>query len=124
MSFIGDRCRDRITGRQRMYRSKISGLLLSARLLLIRGTMMLRSLSIPMLLFNLASPNSWGWRDAGHKLVASIAFRSLTSVEQKQVLTLLRHHPRLQKDFLEQMPTELDEEAQPEWLFQQAAIWP
>ncbi|MBI1348789.1 hypothetical protein GC163_21155 [bacterium] len=70
---------------------------------------------------------TYGWSDAGHKIVASIAFRRLSPAEQQKVLDILRKHPRFNSDFTSQMPTAISSgtsEEKNEWLFQQAAIWP
>jgi len=66
------------------------------------------------------------WSEAGHKIIASIAFRQLTPAAQAKIAAVLRSHPRFAEDFARHMPTDIaaDETAQNEWLFQQAAIWP
>jgi hypothetical protein len=67
------------------------------------------------------------WNAAGHRIIASIAFRQLSEEEQGQIVALLKKHPRFAADFAEEMPEEVrsgDEKAQNEWLFQQAAVWP
>jgi hypothetical protein len=71
------------------------------------------------------SPAS-AWNAAGHKIIASIAFRQLTPAEQGKVVAILKRHPRFSEDFAEQMPDDIrtaDEATQNEWLFQQAAVW-
>jgi hypothetical protein len=62
------------------------------------------------------------WSDAGHKIVASIAFSRLTPVERQRVVDILREHPRFKTDFLDAMPENVD--AKDEWIFQQASVWP
>ena len=67
------------------------------------------------------------WNAAGHKIIASIAFRQLTAGEQAAVIELLKRHPRFAVDFADLMPAEVrsaDDASQREWLFQQAAVWP
>jgi hypothetical protein len=65
------------------------------------------------------------WSDAGHKLVAAIAFRQLSAEQQSTVVAALRQHPRFEIDFQRKLPEELDSpSARSEWYFQQAAIWP
>jgi S1/P1 Nuclease len=65
------------------------------------------------------------WSEAGHKIIASIAFRQLTPDEQAKIVAILKNHPRYTDDFKSKMPSELTTVAeQNEWLFQQAAIWP
>ena len=60
------------------------------------------------------------WNAAGHKIIASIAFRQLTADEQSKIVAILKRHPRFTEDFADQMPEEVrgDEAAQNEWLFQ------
>jgi hypothetical protein len=67
------------------------------------------------------------WNAAGHRIIASIAFRQLTESEQAEVVAMLKKHPRFVADFADEMPEEVrngSEKAQNEWLFQQAAVWP
>ena len=67
------------------------------------------------------------WNAAGHRIIASMAFRQLAEIEQAEVVAMLKKHPRFVPDFADEMPEEVrrgDEKAQNEWLFQQAAVWP
>ncbi len=66
------------------------------------------------------------WNVAGHKIVASIAYRQLSPEERAKLAQWIAGHPRFQEDFAKPMPAEIskDEKARPEWLVQQAAIWP
>lgn len=65
------------------------------------------------------------WSDAGHKIIAAIAWRQLTPQQRQRVLSLLTHHPRYVEDFREEMPDTLtDVEDRHEWTFLQAAVWP
>src|SRR4051812_20988739 len=61
------------------------------------------------------------WSEAGHKIIASIAFRQLTPDEQAKIVAILKMHPRYHADFEAKSKSEA---AEFEWLFQQAAIWP
>jgi hypothetical protein len=67
---------------------------------------------------------SFGWHDAGHKIIASIAFRRLEPAQREELVAILRQHPRFQEDFAAWMPRELIAEEQGEWIVQQAAVWP
>ncbi len=65
------------------------------------------------------------WSDAGHKIIAAIAWRQLRPEQRAEILALLAHHPRYHEDFLQQRPETLtDHEERAEWLFLQAAVWP
>src|SRR3954447_5650001 len=61
------------------------------------------------------------WSEAGHRIIASIAFRQLTPDEQGNLVAILKMHPRYHEDFEAKSKSEA---AEFEWLFQQAAIWP
>lgn len=77
--------------------------------------MVLASISLP----------AEAWSDAGHKIIATIAWRQLTPQQRQNVLGVLAHHPRYVADFREAMPDNLsDPEDRHEWTFLQAAIWP
>lgn len=88
--------------------------------------MSLRRIFCGLLLVFTASP-AFGWWDAGHKIIATIAFRQLSAAEQQAVVALLKPHPRWQADFVEWMPDHLptsEAAEQAEWIFMQAAVWP
>uniref|UniRef100_A0A7C2NXG5 S1/P1 Nuclease n=1 Tax=Schlesneria paludicola TaxID=360056 RepID=A0A7C2NXG5_9PLAN len=73
-----------------------------------------------------ASP-ALAWWDAGHKIIAAIAFRRLTPEQQQSVVTILQAHPRWRVDFVEWLPdtlSEADPQAQAKWFFLQASVWP
>ncbi|MDX1963373.1 MAG: S1/P1 nuclease [Pirellulales bacterium] len=69
----------------------------------------------------------FAWTDAGHKIIASLAYRQLSPAQRSKLVEILRSHPRYAEDFAAQIPVELadapDEELA-EWHLQQAAIWP
>jgi hypothetical protein len=80
-----------------------------------------------LLAFALVPASAYGWSDAGHKIVASIAFRQLTPAEQQKVVAILEAHPRFEADFVKRMPAEIakaPDALRHESLFQQAAVWP
>src|SRR5262245_35317754 len=75
----------------------------------------------------LAAPPALAWNAAGHKIVASIAYRQLAPAEQTKIAQLLERHPRFTPDFADEMPADIrsgGEAMQQEWIFQQAAVWP
>jgi hypothetical protein len=39
------------------------------------------------------------WSEAGHRIIASIAFRQLTADEQGKIVAMLKAHPRYHADF-------------------------
>jgi hypothetical protein len=70
---------------------------------------------------------AWAWWDAGHKIVAAIAFRRLPPEQQQATIALLQTHPRWQQDFVDWLPETLaesdDAAARAEWFFMQASVW-
>jgi hypothetical protein len=64
------------------------------------------------------------WGPAGHKIIASIAFRRLSPEKQAMIIALLKQHPRFEEDFAKKMPSDLSAADANEWTIQQAAIWP
>ena len=55
------------------------------------------------------------WSEAGHKIIASIAFRQLTPDEQAKIVAILKMHPRYHADFEAKSKSDA---AEFEWLFQ------
>lgn len=75
----------------------------------------------------LASAPAHAWSEAGHRIIASIAFRKLTDAQRLKFVALIEAHPRFAEDFereLTREPTLLSERERTEWLLQQASIWP
>jgi hypothetical protein len=77
-------------------------------------------LTFPVLPLRLAL----AWGPAGHKIIASIAFRRLAPEQQTKLVALLKQHPRFEEDFAQKMPNDLAAQDVNEWIIQQAAIWP
>jgi hypothetical protein len=74
----------------------------------------------------LLTSQALAWSDAGHKIIASIAFMRLTDDERDHVIDILREHPRFGADFDNLLPRryEKGEGDALEWVFQQAAVCP
>jgi S1/P1 Nuclease len=68
--------------------------------------------------------DSLAWGPAGHKIIASIAFRRLARDKQATIIALLKQHPRYEEDFGKKMPAEVPADEASERIIQQAAIWP
>jgi len=69
----------------------------------------------------------FAWADAGHKVIASIAFRQLPEEVRLTLAGIIEQHPRFTDDFAAKMPEEIKTgpaQERAEWIFQQAAIWP
>lgn len=84
----------------------------------------MRSVLTATLLIGLLASRAEAWSEAGHRIIASIAFRQLTTAQQSRLVRLLEHHPRFTEDFEKHIPADLQPEDRPEWIFQQAALWP
>ena len=84
----------------------------------------MRLVLIASLLVGLLAGRAEAWSEAGHRIIASIAFRQLTAPQQSRLVRLLEQHPRFQEDFQKHIPADLSPEDRPEWIFQQAALWP
>ncbi len=65
------------------------------------------------------------WSDAGHRVVALIAWAQLNEEVRQRVFEILQAHPRFEDDFEDEMPDDVpdDEESQRRWLITQAATW-
>ena len=67
------------------------------------------------------------WYVATHRISSQIAWNELDRDVKKEMVRLLRTHPRFEQDFAEEMPDAVrsgNEEGQHAWLFQHASIWP
>jgi S1/P1 Nuclease len=84
----------------------------------------MRLLAIIFLL--IASPCP-AWNALGHKVIAEIAWQQLRPSERKQIVEILRRHPRFDTDFAGKMTDDVlsaDKSLQDQWIFQHAATWP
>jgi hypothetical protein len=70
------------------------------------------------------STRASAWHQRGHMLTALVAYEQLDDATRKQLVEILREHPRFKEDFASAMPEGLDEDDQGKWLFGQASIWP
>ncbi len=83
-------------------------------------------LSLLIALCSAPSP-ARAWNAKGHRLVAAIAYRSLTPEDRDALIEILKQHPRFAADFERQMPDVVKsgtKDQQQEWLFGHAAVWP
>ena len=87
------------------------------------------SLKIKLLLLFLIGLQSnalFAWNAAGHQLLAAISWELLTNKEQDYWVDILKHHPRFNKDFKQNIPKYVKKHPHTynEWVFRQAAVWP
>jgi hypothetical protein len=86
---------------------------------------MIRKIAVVVLLgVLLTASRAAAWDAHGHKTIASVAYRQLTSDEQNKVIDILSRHPRYRPDFKDAMDEGLRDSDEAEWIFQQAAVWP
>ena len=91
-----------------------------------------RSLCIRLFSTLLLIPISWGasafaWDSVGHRLSAAVALEFMEPDTAAKLITILRAHPRYQRDFIDQIPGDIDrdnEKQMTQWLLGQAASWP
>ncbi len=86
-----------------------------------------RALVVSFLLVLMLAPNACAWSSAGHRIIASIAFRQLNEVQRRKFVGLLKNHPRFAEDFETILAKEKEitnETERHEWMLQQASIWP
>jgi hypothetical protein len=57
------------------------------------------------------------WNALGHRVVADIAWEQLSPERRKEIVDILRRHPRFDEDFAKKMPRDVDEDR---WIFRVA----
>lgn len=80
-----------------------------------------------VVLLGLGCQEAFAFNAAGHKIIAEVAWRKLTPQQRKEIVFVLRKHPRFNKDFQSKMPAEIANGVMAEqdhWIFCQAAVWP
>jgi S1/P1 Nuclease len=85
---------------------------------------MKRSISILLvLIFAMPPQSAWAWSEAGHHIIAVMAFKLLTKEEQAKLRSLLEQHPRYAEDFSppENLPND-DEKLL--WRIGRTGYWP
>lgn len=68
----------------------------------------------------IASESARAWNDAGHMLVARIAWLRMTPAERSKVTDLLKKHPHYESYLIAKCP---DDVSRDEWAFLKAATW-
>ncbi|MDJ0957389.1 MAG: S1/P1 nuclease [Arenicellales bacterium] len=72
-------------------------------------------------------PSLHAWNPAAHRISSQIAWDELTPDVKKEVMRILRFHPRYDDDFDKEMPIDVRLGTKDDlyaWLFQQASVWP
>jgi hypothetical protein len=65
-------------------------------------------------------PSTMAWNDKGHMVIARLAWKQLSPVEQSRIVSILKRHPHYQSFLAEKVPTGYSED---EWVFLRAATW-
>lgn len=78
---------------------------------------------VAILLVVLAAQPCRAWSEAGHQIIALLAYDLLSRDEQQQLQALLKHHPRLAEDFVSKGEAG-SPEARERWLIGRAGFWP
>lgn len=79
----------------------------------------------PLLFFAfIGTSASWAWNETGHKVVAFIAWEDLTPKTRAAVAELLSHHPRYEKDLIDDLPPTATPDERARHAFAVAATWP
>ncbi len=71
--------------------------------------------------------NALAFSAGGHRIIAQIAWHQLDENRRAELVELIKHHPRLQQDFISKMPDSVGngtQEMKDHWLFLQASVWP
>jgi len=87
----------------------------------------MRTLTIFLCCFFVVPSSARAWNATGHKMTAEIAFNQLDANQQRELVAVLRSHPRFVEDFASNMPREIrrgSDREQGLWIFQRASIWP
>ena len=72
-------------------------------------------------------PTLHAWNPATHRISSQITWDELTPDVKKEVIRILRFHPRFDHDFNKAMPIGVRQgtnDHRNAWLFQQASVWP
>lgn len=85
---------------------------------LLRGRIVLLSAAAAVLI-SLSEP-ARAWNDAGHMLIARIAWLRMTPEQRTRVSDVLKHHPHYESYLTDKCPPDVPRE---EWAFLRAATW-
>jgi S1/P1 nuclease len=67
------------------------------------------------------TPRCEAWNSTGHELVAQVAYDQLTPAAKAEIIAILKQHPRLNEDLLNDNPRAKDDNLA---MFLRAATWP
>lgn len=73
-----------------------------------------------MVAISLAASPSWAWNDAGHMVVARIAWLRLTESQREAVFTRMKTHPHFETSLISNRPSHATDS---EWAFLRASTW-
>lgn len=73
-----------------------------------------------MVAVSLAASPSWAWNDAGHMVVARIAWLRLTESQREAVFARMKAHPHFETSLISNRPAHASDA---EWAFMRASTW-
>ncbi len=73
-----------------------------------------------MVAISLAASPSWAWNDAGHMVVARIAWLRLTEPQRQAVFARMKAHPHFETSLIANRPQHATDA---EWAFMRASTW-
>ena len=94
---------------------------------MIRNARVFTGFAVLAVVLGLPPRAAFAWDDAGHRLIALVAWELIDEPTRAAVLHLLKSHDRFGDDFKDLMPQDIREagpETRNRWLFLQASIWP
>lgn len=81
-------------------------------------------LLITFFVVGLAASTCLAWGDGGHMATALRTWDALTPAQRAAAVSLIKQHPRFDKDFLARMPADIPPADRDQWIFAKAATWP
>jgi hypothetical protein len=94
---------------------------------MIRNTRLFPGVALVALALTLLPQPASAWNDAGHRLIALVAWERLDDPTRAAIVHVLKSHERFGEDFKGRMPQDIrdaDAATRNRWIFVQAAVWP
>ena len=80
----------------------------------------IRSFAVTVFVFVVVACPAQAWNALGHKVACEIAWQQLDGSQRKDIVDILRRHPRFEQDF----DKRLDTQATDEEIFLHSGTWP
>jgi hypothetical protein len=85
-----------------------------------RAKILVMRILVSFAILLLFTDQALAWNALGHKVVCEIAWQQLSDDQRKEIVEVLKRHPRFAEDFMPEMPSE----DQDHWIFLHAGTWP